>query len=114
MKDRRRHHRIPADHPVRIFIDEESWFPGRLRDISFGGMFVVCDPNLIMGSCYRAEVVLWEPDDPINIWVEGQVVRCTNDGIGFRIAPLYQHSFDRLRELILFESEGVADGGCWV
>lgn len=110
-QERRQNSRIRLQTPVRVFCDEEGEdaFDTRLRDISLGGLFINTPYAEDLGETCRLEVVLYEPGDPINIWLEGTVVRREAQGFAVRITGFYQESFDRLRDLLLHGGEESAD-----
>ena len=103
MINRREHARVNLDTPVRIFLSEEGDpITGTLHNLSMGGMFIGCTDALPLGTRCRVEVVIYEPGDSINIWVEGLVVRVTRAGVALQITAAHQESFSSLRDLLLF------------
>ena len=110
-QERRQNPRIPLSNPVRVFTDEDEDYalPGRLRDISLGGLFIYANDQLPIGDTCRLEVVLYEPDDPINVWLEATVVRQESRGFAVQITGFYQESFARLRDLMLHGGVEAAD-----
>lgn len=111
VQDRRKNTRVRLRTPVRIFCDEdgEDVFDGSLRDISLGGLFIHTPYAEDLGEVCRLEVVIYEPGDPINIWLEGSVVRRESRGFAVRITGFYQESFARLRDLLLYGGEESAE-----
>ena len=110
-RERRENNRIPLNNPVQIFCDDEDEdfpIPGQLRDISLGGLFIHTPVEMAIGDSCRVEVVLFEPGDSINIWLEGEVVRVHRNGIAVQITTIYQESFAQLRDLLLFGGEDAA------
>jgi c-di-GMP-binding flagellar brake protein YcgR len=104
-QERRQNRRIQLSNPVRIFTDEDEdedyALPGRLRDISLGGLFIFANDQVPIGDTCRLEVVLYEPGDPINVWLEATVVRHEKGGFAVQITGFFQESFARLRDLLL-------------
>jgi len=81
--------------------DRAEVVAGGLRDISVGGVFVRCSAGSFeLGMICRMEVVLYEPGDPINLWLEGEVVRKERHGIALQITRIYQERFEQLHELL--------------
>ena len=109
--ERRQNPRIQLSNPVRIFTDEDEDYalPGRLRDISLGGLFIYTTEQVPVGDTCRLEVVLYEPGDPINVWLEATVVRHESRGFAVQITGFYQESFSRLRDLLLHGGAEAAD-----
>ena len=106
-RDRRRNTRMAMRTPVLIFADDsdDDPIPGRLRDVSLGGLFIHTDEPMPGGQTVRLEVVLYAPGDPINIWLEGDVVRQESAGFAVQITGFFQESFARLRDLLLYGGE---------
>ena len=104
MQNRRKNTRVQLNNPVQIFCedDEDYPIPGYLRDISLGGLFIYTTEKLPIGENYRLEVVLYEPGDSINVWLEGKAVRQEQQGFAVQITGFYQESFARLRDLLLY------------
>lgn len=105
-QDRRRNTRVAMRTPVQIFADDSNEpIPGRLRDISLGGLFIYTDEPMPIGQTVRLEVVLYAPGDPINIWLECNVVRQESTGFAVQITGFFQESFAQLRDLLLYGGE---------
>ena len=101
MSERRRYPRHPIRLRTLVFRGEEEDAQHRwLRDISMGGLFIEDVDDVSVGDSLRVEVVLYEPGDPINIWLEGEVVRQVDDGVGIRVTAVFQESLDQLRDLL--------------
>ncbi len=113
-QDRRKNTRVKLSMPVRVFCDEDSEeaddaIHGWLQDISLGGLFILTGDVADIGDTCRLEVVLYEPDDPINIWLEGDVVRREKKGFAVHITSFHQRSFARLRDLLLYGGQGAEE-----
>ena len=53
-----------------------------------------------IGTDCRVEILLCEPGDPLNIWLEGTICRVGDVGVAVRIDSIFQESLERLKGLL--------------
>ena len=101
MPERRVHPRLPLPLLVRVFhAESEGPSAALLRDIALEGMFVEGMNDVGLGDECQVEVVLYEPGDLVNIWLEARVLRVSDAGVALAVTGGFEDSLDQLRELI--------------
>jgi Tfp pilus assembly protein PilZ len=84
-KCRRQHFRKPVHMPVR-YADKNGLSRGVIRDISLGGVFIFSQKAFSTGE--RLSISFFPADSDQAVWIEGDVVRVTPEGIGVRFRSM--------------------------
>ena len=84
-KCRRQHFRKPVYMPVR-YTNKDGLSSGVTRDISLGGVFVFSQKALSLGE--RLSISFFPGDSDQNVWIDGDVMRVTPEGIGIKFRSM--------------------------
>jgi hypothetical protein len=98
--ERRKFTRIPFSTEVRITSGEKEVFSQHLRDIGFGGTFVVSEDRLDLNASCDLEIKLIGPASLLKIHVQGEVIRVRDDGLAIKFTKIDLDSLLHLRHLI--------------
>lgn len=77
----------------------------RVKDASLGGVFLADIENVPEGSQCEVTIILEGIEPEIRIPLVGNIVRVTEDGVGFHIEHLDPDQVSHLRNLVLYNSE---------
>jgi len=86
-KCRRQHFRKVVHMPVR-YTNKDGLSSGVIRDISLGGMFVLSQRVFSLGQ--SLSVSFSPPNFEKTIWITGDVMRITPEGIGVKFRSMNQ------------------------
>ena len=84
-KCRRQHFRKPLHLPVR-YTNKAGPSSGVIRDISLGGVFILSRGAFCLGQ--SLSVAFSPPDLEKTVWIAGDVMRITPEGIGVRFRSM--------------------------
>jgi c-di-GMP-binding flagellar brake protein YcgR len=83
-KCRRQHFRKAFHVPIH-YTTEGGTFRDFIQNISLGGLFILSQRSLSVGQSLA--IAFFSPSIDKNVWIAGDVVRVTVDGIGVRFRP---------------------------
>ena len=86
-EDRRQHFRKLVHTPVR-YTNRAGLSSGVIRDISLGGMFILSRKDFSLGQ--SIQVAISHANLGSVVWMAGDVVRVTPEGIGLRFKSTTQ------------------------
>ena len=78
---------------------------GQVRDVSLGGLFLTEVEGIPEGAQCQVTIVLEGVEPPIRIPLVGNIVRASEDGVGFHIEHLDPNQVSHLRNLVLYNAE---------
>ena len=84
-KCRRQYFRKPLHVPVR-YTSRDGLSSGFIRDISLGGVFILTRKALSPGE--RLSVSLCPTNPEKSVWIRGDIMRVTAEGIGIRFRSI--------------------------
>jgi len=99
-EERRKFTRILFETQIRIMSTTSSFVSNSLKNISLGGVFIETTHRLSEGESCALEIDLTGHASLLRIQVEGDVVRCEDDGIAVRFTKIDLDSLIHLRHLI--------------
>lgn len=86
-KCRRQHFRRPLHMSVR-YTNKGGLSSGFVRDISLGGVFILSRGPFSLGQSLA--VAFFPPDFEKTVWITGDVMRVTPEGVGVRFRSMNQ------------------------
>jgi len=98
--ERRKFTRAPFETEIRVTADEGIVVSNRLRDISLGGAYIYSERSPKEGSPCTLVIDLIGPRTLLRIEVEGDVVRCEDQGMAVKFTQIDVDSLIHLRHLI--------------
>jgi Tfp pilus assembly protein PilZ len=84
-KCRRQHYRKPVHIPLR-YTNQDGLCSGVIRDISLGGVFILTRKAFSPGQ--SLSVSFFPPNFDKTIWIAGDVIRVTPEGIGVKFRSM--------------------------
>ncbi len=84
------------------FCDEEGEFEGTLKDIGFGGAYIVSKKKVPVGKSVNLKFILRGAEPPVEIKIKSEVVREGNDGFAVRFVHIDFQSLSHLRKLFYY------------
>ncbi|MCS7200292.1 MAG: orotate phosphoribosyltransferase [Caldimicrobium sp.] len=102
MIERRRFSRLPFEEQVE-FLCKKGTFSGLLRDLGFGGAYILSGevkPDIHEEIALVFNLKDTEP--PIKIFMKGEVVRIENSGFAIRLTSINDQSFEHLKKYIYY------------
>lgn len=107
-EDKRKFTRVLFRTRIRILSAGGSVVSNTLRNISLGGAFVETTHRLPEGGPCALEIDLAGPASLLRVRVEGDVIRCEEEGIAVRFTKIDLDSLIHLRHLIKVHAEDPA------
>jgi hypothetical protein len=104
-EEKRKFTRVLFRTQIRILSASSSFVANTLRNISLGGAFIETTYQLPEGAPCALEIDLTGPASLLRVQVEGDVVRCENDGIAVKFTKIDLDSLIHLRHLIKVHAE---------
>ncbi|MGH9425468.1 MAG: PilZ domain-containing protein [Terriglobia bacterium] len=106
--NQRRFSRVQVQLFVEIRHDDIHLSSNKTHDVSMKGLFVHTGKTLPIGTQCNVKLMLEGSQGEQSIEVRGQVVRVTNAGMAVEFHESDLDSYQRLRNLILFNSPNAA------
>ncbi len=102
MSDHREFSRVAVNFPVVLVPPSGEPIHGRLGDISVGGISVVTDAKLEVGTLCNVVVRLM---DDVAIEGQGEIIRQLSDGLAVELESLSLDSYEHLCNVLLYNAE---------
>jgi hypothetical protein len=102
--DRRECTRVPIKLQAKVIAGETVVASGDTRDVGLGGLFVVTDRPLPVGTRCQMILHLEGADRQVFLPAGGRVVRAEAGGMGVEFTELGPDCFHHLRRLILADA----------
>jgi len=103
--EKRKFTRIPFQTQIRVTCGDRTLVSHGLKNIGLGGAFVELQDVIPPGSPCLLEIDLIGAASLLRIQVEGDVVRCEDDGIAIKFTRIDLDSLIHLRHLIKVHAE---------
>jgi len=105
-KDRRKHTRISLELDTELQLDNDSIFKGKIKNISFSGVFMYCinSANMSVGSTGLLRIILQADPHPNTINIRCEVVRTGESGAGIRFINIDIRGYQQFKNLMIYNS----------
>jgi len=105
--NRRKHRRVTLELDAEIDLDDQRTIVGHTRNVSFSGIFVVCDGagEEWCGRDVVVRVILQPGPDGRQIEIRARIVRADDVGVGIAFQSIGVMDYDDFRSLLIFNSD---------
>ncbi len=107
-REQRRFTRVPFRVETRLETADRVYTVAELYNLSVGGCLLPVEPELLVGDAVRVMIVLTRAPSPVEVEVEGEVVRHEDGMTALKFIRIDPDSLFHLRNIIRYNA-GDAD-----
>lgn len=104
-KNDREFTRVPINLSVELSYDGKTIVSRNCQDVSMNGVYVISEDKFKENSSCDVKLLVDKDEGPLEeIKAQGHVERVTKDGMAIKFLGIEMESYDKLYELIVFNS----------
>ena len=104
MTGNRRFSRIPFRVQTELVVDETRFTANQLSNLSVGGCLLPISAEIPPGSSCTVKILLEGTADPMQVSVEGEIVRTSAEGVAVKFTRIDPESLFHLQNIIRFNA----------